>query len=129
MNMNVYQHMADGWARERTDARSKSQLTLGALISALEAMPPETRVSNICGPHSYRGYYSDLAFEQKSGTRPASELLAECRAAMGKTFEGYKSGDYMMGDSTPLWIAHYGCCGTRLMDMRADGTIRTEDEP
>lgn len=46
--------------------RSETQMTLGGMISALEAMPDNTKVTGLDSPHSYRGYYSDLAFELKT---------------------------------------------------------------
>jgi len=108
--------------------RSETQLTLGALITALKAMPPDSVVANISGAHSYRGYYCDLAFKLTSGTRPAKELLAECRDAMGNVFTGYKGGDYIMSTLTPLWIAEYGHCGLKLMAVHAGGELETEDD-
>lgn len=117
--------MSAAWQRER----SQSQMTLGALIAALEAMPPDADVANIYDPHSYRGYYCDLEFERAEGTRKASDLLVECRAAMGNVFEGYKGGDYVMGARTPVWVGSYGtAAGDRLMAVRSDGTIETSKE-
>lgn len=125
MNM---QALIDGlsaqWQRERSD----SQMTLGGLIHALEGMPADAQVANLCGAHSYRGYYCDLAFERAEGTRAAGDLLAECRNCMGQVFEGYKGGDFMMGASTPLWVAEYGCSGDKLMAVHADGTIETRSD-
>jgi hypothetical protein len=109
--------------------RAETQMTLGDLIAKLETLPSDTQVANLCNPDSYRGYYSDLYFECAEGTRPSSELLAECKAAMGKVFIGYKGGEFMMGAATPLWIATYGNCGMKLMEINDDGTILTmEDE-
>lgn len=107
------------WQRER----SKTQMTLGQIIEALEKMPGDAEVANIHGVHSYRGYYDDLAFEQGEGTRPATDLLADCKSAMGKAFEGYKGGRYVMGELTPVWISDYGCCGVKLIALRAGGDI------
>ena len=76
------------WQRER----AKTQMTLGQLIAALEKMPGGTEVANIHGARSYRGYYDDIAFKHGEGTRQAADLLAECKQAMGKAFEGYKGG-------------------------------------
>jgi hypothetical protein len=113
--------MSAQWQRERAD----TQMTLGKLIAALEAMPADAQVANLRDTHSYRGYYSDLAFELSDDTRPAAELLAECKEAMGQVFTGYKGGDFVMGSLTPVWVAHYGCCGNKLMAMPADGGIET----
>ena len=116
--------MAAGWQRER----SETQLTLGGLIDALEAMPADAVVANLCEPDSYRGYYCDLYFEHQDGTRPAADLLADCREAMGQKFEGYKGGDYWMNAATPLWIASYGCCGEKLMAVLPGGAIETRED-
>lgn len=121
------QAMIDGMSAQWQRERAETQMTLGSLIAALEAMPPDAPVANLRDPDSYRGYYSDLYFEQQEGTRPASELLADCKAAMGQVFEGYKGGDYVMGALTPLWIATYGCCGKKLMAVRPDGCIETAE--
>jgi hypothetical protein len=109
--------------------RAATQLTLGALIATLEKMPADAQVANLRDADSYRGYYSDLYFESHDGTRPAAELLAECKAAMGQVFTGYKGGDFVMGALTPLWVASYGSCGQKLMAVHAGGEMETaEDE-
>jgi hypothetical protein len=124
MMMNL-QAMVDGLSQQWQRERSETQMTLGALITALEAMPKDAEVANLCNPDSYRGFYCDLYFEKQEGTRPAVDLLADCKAAMGKVFTGYKGGDYVMGAPTPLWIAEYGDCGDRLMAVHAGGEIET----
>lgn len=109
--------------------RAETQMTLGDLIAALEAMTPDAEVANLRGPHSYRGYYSDLAFEICDGLRPAKDLLSQCKAAMGRAFVGYKGGDYVMGKVTPIWISEFGSAsGTKLMAIRPGGEIETEQE-
>lgn len=119
----------DGYLAACRDARSETQMTLGGLITALEVMPEGARVANIGCAHSYRGYYSDLAFERKSqGTRRASALLRECKVALGKKFTGYKGGEFQMNADTPLWIAGYGCCGQKLMELRDGGAIITQPD-
>ncbi len=108
--------------------RATTQLTLGALIEVLEKMPADAQVANLRDPDSYRGYYEDLSFERRDGTRPAAELLADCKDAMGKTFTGYKGGDYVMGAETRLWVASYGSCGPKLMAVYAGGGLKTEED-
>ncbi len=123
------QALVDGMSAQWQRERAATQLTLGALIAALEKMPADAQVANLRDPDSYRGYYSDLYFERYDGTRPAAELLAECKAAMGQVFTGYKGGDYVMGALTPLWLASYGSCGQKLMAVHAGGELETaEDE-
>jgi hypothetical protein len=126
MNMQaLIDELSAQWQRERAE----TQMTLGELISELEAMPEGTQVANLFAPDSYRGYYSDLAFDLGEGTRQAADLLAECKDAMGQVFTGYKGGDFVMGALTPLWVASYGCCGKKLMAVHAGGVLETaEDE-
>lgn len=47
---------------------------------------------------------------------------------MGRVFSGWKGGDYVMGALTPLWVAEKGCCGQKLMAVRADGEIETAED-
>jgi hypothetical protein len=85
-----------------------SYLGLGDLIARLEREDPE-RVLPIgfAEPHSYRGDYADLAFELRRDIA-IGDMLAAARAALGATFQGYKGGDYTMGEQTDCWIASYG---------------------
>ena len=96
MNANQMQAMIDGMSAQWMRERAETQMTLGKLIDALRVMPPEAEIERIKAPHSYRDYYSDLAFEPRQGRILASELLAICESAMGQVFEGYKGGDYVM---------------------------------
>lgn len=127
--MNPLQAMFDGashvWQRER----AATQMTLGKLIKALEAMPPGSTVSRIERPHSFRRYYMDLAFEPGVGMMPVDEAIKLCRGAMGKVFFGYKGGDYLMGESTPVWIAEHGSSvGERIIVLDVNGTFWTTKE-
>jgi hypothetical protein len=106
--MDHMQALVDGMSAQWQRERAATQMTLGALIVALDAMPPGAEIDGIQDPHSYRGYYADLAFEPKAGRVLVSEALAMCREAMGQVFTGYKGGDYVMGALTPLWISNYG---------------------
>ena len=125
--MNL-QDLFDGLSARMQRERSKTQMTLGGMISALEAMPADTEVYGLYSPHSYRGYYSDLAFESKTEKVSAGNLLAECKTAMGKVFEGYKGGDYVMGALTPVWIANHGVCGLKIIAINSDGTVETAED-
>lgn len=84
-------------------------MTLAELIRRLEAMPQDARLPiGIEEPHSYRGYYEQLAFEP-APPMTASEALEIARSAIGQKFEGYKGGTYKMGLDTDCWLAEYGC--------------------
>ena len=127
--MNNMQALIDGLSAQGQRERAESQMTLGGMIETLEAMPEEEEIEGINAPHSYRGYYDDLAFECTGNKAKAADVLAMCREAMGQVFEGYKGGDYVMGALTPLWIASYGCCGNKILAIEDDGTFETaEDE-
>lgn len=107
-------------------ARSQYHLTLGRAIEYLSAANPASPVRYDVGgsprdAHSYRGYYSDLAFETGSGSITVADFLDECRAALGNVFMGYKGGDFTMTTATPLWSASYGGGGGRaIIDIRED---------
>jgi hypothetical protein len=84
---------------------------LGGIIARLEQEDP-TRVLPIgfANPHSYRGDYSDLAFEPVANIS-IGDMLAACRSALGTTFDGWKGGDFTMSESSDCWIAMHGESG------------------
>lgn len=84
---------------------------LGELIKFLEACDQSTHVPVGFGkPHSYRGYYDELAFEPVTNTTVGA-MLEAAKSALNQTFQGYKGGDYVMDEWTPVWLAQYGHCG------------------
>jgi hypothetical protein len=118
------QALIDGWSAAWKKERAEKQLTLGKLIAALKVLEPERQVHGLGDLESYRGYYSDLAFEPTDQRETAAVLLARCQEAMGKTYMGYKGGDYLMGDSTPLWVSPYGTSsGIKFMDLDASRDV------
>lgn len=139
--MNL-QWLMDGLSAEQQRVRAASaQLTLGELIDLLKGLPVQSLVRGLGTLRSYRGYYSDLAFEPVDGTRSVGDLLAACQRAMGQVYTGYKGGDYVMGALTPLWVAKWGetsletpigdLYGPRLMGLLegADGVWKPVIEP
>ncbi len=130
--MHPLQALVNGMGAHAQTERATSQITLGKLIAALEAVEDQSRpVCGLGSPESYRGYYVDLAFDPHEDDRPVSEVLAAARACMGRVFQGYKGGDYLMGESTPVWSATYGSCGDRLMGLDTSGrviTVETAEE-
>jgi hypothetical protein len=81
------------------------------LIEFLQARDPVKEVKLGFGrPHSYRGHYEELAFEPARNTTVGAMLKA-AQSANGRTFEGYKGGDFTMGDYTECWLSHYGETG------------------
>lgn len=126
--INNMQALIDGMSLEWQRDRAKTQMTLGKMIDALKVMPNNKRIEGLGELSSYRGYYSDLAFEPSKGKKTVAKILKECGAAMGTVFTGYKGGDYVMGANTPLWLACYGLCGKKIIGINTDGVIETIDD-
>lgn len=104
--------------------RSNYHLTLGKLIEKLKSVDAGLRV--VCSDNqdapgeamSYRGYYSDLAFEPTAEPVTAGALLARCEAALDTEMTGYKGGEFRMGADVPLWVSAYGSAsGRAVMDL------------
>lgn len=96
-------------------------MKLGTLIKQLEAMPQDASVEYDFGYmiptklDSWRGRYECLAigythFETIAfGDRSTvKDLVEKCKEAVGKTYEGYKGGDYRMTEDTEVWVDNYG---------------------
>ena len=92
-------------------------MTLGDLIATLEKADPDKIVPvGFSNPHSYRGIYTDVAFEPTPNVTIGS-MLAAARSAVGATFEGWKGGDFTMNEYTDCWLAREGCTGDQLGPM------------
>ncbi|GEM_PF-3444980 len=84
-------------------------MNLGDLIRRLEDEPDHDRVAphGFANPHSYRGYYDQLAFEPARNVTIQSML--DCAiSAIDETFTG-KGGEYVMDQDTTVWLALEGC--------------------
>jgi len=83
-------------------------MNLQQLIARLENYPRDRKIKHgFHNPHSYRGYYDQLAFEPKENTT-VGDMLDAARSAVNKFYEGYKGGSYLMDNYTEVWIAEYG---------------------
>ena len=98
--------------------KSSPQWTIGELILGLEAVDKNLpcKFSDGTLPSeltSWRGSYREIAFTyDEEGTPPTvDKILAELRESIGKTYEGYKGGDFVMGRRTPVWVADWGTSG------------------
>lgn len=83
---------------------------LGDIIATLEQFPREQVVPLGWGrgsAHSYRGFYEDLAFSPRRNVT-VGEMLDEARSAVGKTFSGWKGGEYEMDTFVSCWLALSG---------------------
>lgn len=102
------------------------QLTIEELISEIKEKAPSARtVEAVCVEPldgdkrpigwagevmSYRGYYDELAIDIEAEPRTSCELVGDLQDAIGKTFTGYKGGEYEMCKHTPVWVSRYGQC-------------------
>jgi hypothetical protein len=107
-------------------ANAAGHMRLGGLIAALAEMPPDALITYDVGgapskPHSYRGYYVDLALGHSDAPATVKQTLNACKAAMGQCFEGYKGGDFWMTGNTLVWAASYGICGRRITGIQNEG--------
>ncbi|MFE6815971.1 hypothetical protein [Streptomyces sp. NPDC057677] len=89
-------------------------MTLEELITTLEAADPTLVVPHgFTNPHSYRGYYDELAFEPATNVTVV-DMLADAQFALGCTYTGWKGGAYTMQGFTDCWLAEQGCLGETL---------------
>lgn len=93
-------------------------MELKELIDELRKYPPETTASRGLGnPHSYRGWYDQIAFEMVENTS-AGAMLAAAESAVGATYTGWKGGDYTMFHDTPTHLVmERGRCGDEITQM------------
>ena len=126
------QKLVDTMNEQGKQTRAEYHLTLGKLITKLEAAKPDLLVecSNGQTPgdlSSYRGYYSDLAFEPDDMIKKQTTVgavLAVCKEVLGTTLVGYKGGDFVMGEDTPLWLSPWGHC----TDIAIMGTVESSEK-
>tara|TARA_R110002072_G_scaffold63430_2_gene157822 strand:+ start:430 stop:777 length:348 start_codon:yes stop_codon:yes gene_type:complete len=104
-------------------------MKLGSIIQQLEGCDPEAPVRFDFGGlspdptqlDSYRGYYNDLALGWTDRSCTVQELLEALREANGRTFTGYKGGEFDMNNQTPVWIAEYGrTSDTKIIGIEED---------
>jgi hypothetical protein len=104
---------------EHAVAGAECILSLGGLIRALADSPGSNivkvatrgRLFNPGDVGSYRGYYSELYIDYtEASERTVKSLLKNLRKAMGKTFTGYKGGEFTMGSGTSIFVDQYSMC-------------------
>jgi hypothetical protein len=95
-------------AREFAEAGG---INLGQMIDLLTSAEKlgadrDAPVAGLVEPHSYRGYYERLSFEEGPTTLRA--MLETAQKCIGATFQGYKGGDFTMGRNSLVHVAPYG---------------------
>jgi len=89
-------------------------MTLIKLIEFLEKRDPNI----ICpigfnNPHSYKGFYNDVAFEPVNNIT-VRDMLYFAKEALGSTYQGYKGGDFIMDEFVDCYLAYCGSRGERI---------------
>jgi hypothetical protein len=77
---------------------------------------------------SYRGYYDQLAlgYANELTNITVGDLKKMLEHSIGKTYTGYKGGEYTMYDSTHVWVANSGeAGGTAIIDIEEIGCYVT----
>lgn len=120
------QKMLDIFAEEDMKTRGKYHMTLGGLIQKLYAIENKSKgvfiedtPTSVYKPHSYRGYYSDLALEPTETAATSVESLLQMLTETLDTIKtGYKGGEFNMHKDVPIWVSEYGrASGLALVDL------------
>lgn len=130
------------YARRKETLKKSDQLTLGKLISKIEPIVANQKAIikkydkeafvqydfEYLFPteiDSWRGSYNELALNYtsediKPKAKPftVTKFLKMLKDTIGKEFTGYKGGEYIMEEDTPIWVANYGNSGnTAVVDV------------
>lgn len=108
------QELFDTISKAAQDTRKDYHVCLGELIDGLRQADPEAPIG-LHNPHSYRGYYSDLALEPTEAPIKVCQLINQLEEVFGTELTGYKGGEFLMSADTPVWVANYGCTGSALV--------------
>ena len=83
-------------------------MTLEQLYKYLTQFPKtRTCKHGFTNPHSYRGYYEELAFEPAENVTVGHMIMC-CTRAHNETFTGWKGGEFTYSDNTYVHIAYEG---------------------
>lgn len=105
-----------------------ANMTLGTLIEWLEKQNQNLVVNDGFGsPHSDRGDYSELAFKPLPKAK-IGDMLKYAKSAIGKTFVGWKGGEYKMDLHTSVYIGEYGDCGEEITTIHFKYWLLTGEE-
>lgn len=113
-------------------------MTIGEVVDALARAEPGATVQfDFCytSPttvHSYRGWYDHLAIGWEVADTPkhagtywplASDIKDRIADAIGREFQGYKGGEYVMRRDTPIWVDnHRDASSTGIVEIECNGS-------
>jgi hypothetical protein len=112
--------------KKQQEGRARTQITLGELMDVLMKYKDKgSYYVAATNPHSYRGFYSDIALEPDIMC-PLDALVDRLTEVLdGETFGGYKGGDFTYNENTPVFIAVKGELGYPLIGLRlVEGIIQ-----
>lgn len=117
----------------KANFENSEQITIGELLALINDIPDKYGDENTTvsfdfgtayptGLSSWRGAYSELAINYGLGGydndnadqfahRDLADFRKELKESVGKTFQGWKGGDFAMSLDTPLWVANDGNVG------------------
>lgn len=111
--VDIVKAITDGQRQHEFEA--SDQLSLGQLIHQLKGITDQDAgvMFDFCAFRpttldSWRGSYDELALGYADEDITVSQLLARCEEAVGRSYQGYKGGDYIMSEHTPVWVSQYG---------------------
>lgn len=144
MDLQTYLNKMLQISRDKSFENSP-QITLGELIKQIEEVGAKREINGedktICFDFGYsypttldswRGSYNELALGYKftgrgnydeNFTEPTAEsLLTELKSAIGKVYTGWKGGEFIMNENTPLWVSNPGdACNTGIIGILDKG--------
>lgn len=121
------QAFLDAISSASRETRKDYHLCLGDLIDGLREADPEALIG-LHNPHSYRGYYSDLALEPTKAPIKVCQLMTQLNEVIDTELTGYTGGEFLMSADTPVWVSHYGTTGEALIGFNPTTlTIITKD--
>jgi len=83
-------------------------MILGEYIELLKSKPKDMKVKKGLGnAHSWRGSYSEVAFEIVENTT-VGEMLEQAEHALERPFTGWKGGDFSFDKNTDINIDYEG---------------------
>jgi|AntDeeMinimDraft_5_1070356.scaffolds.fasta_scaffold02255_7 hypothetical protein len=112
MNNNFLDNMVNDELQKEAEARGQYNLDL--LKKELEKYDNDKYIEFDVGgspihPHSYRGFYEQLAFEPNDEEeQKVGDFIDALSSTNGQIFSGYKGGKYTMHEDTMVWAAQYG---------------------
>ena len=70
----------------------------------------------------YKSQYGDSYKQKEIGKEnpTVAEWIEVLKEAVGKTFTGYKGGDFLMGKATPVYLAEYGSSSFKVDEKEID---------